>query len=173
VLGEKKPINLTMKYWLTIFVAFVFILGGCNDQNRCYDSVDTEMITSFKVSNFSVFDTLVIRGVGRISKGDTLVNDTLSSQSKRFPLPLSLSDDSTGFVIIAGKFVNTVYIRHSMTMKFISEYCGFAPEYRLKGSSFTSGIDSVKISDPLVNTNSIAKNTNDQNITIYFNPSVH
>lgn len=162
-----------MKYWLTLLVAFEFIFGGCNDQNRCYDSVTTLMVTSFKVSDFSAFDTLVIKGVGRDAAGDTLFKDTLSAQSKRFTLPLSLSADSTGFVLFGTVSRDTIYIRHSMTMKFISEACGFAPLYHIKGTFFSFGIDSVKISDPLVNTNSIAKNTNDQNITIYFNPSFH
>src|ERR1035437_10646490 len=110
-----------MKYWLTLFVAFEFIFGGCNDQSRCYDSVTTLLVTSFKVGDFSVFDTLVVKGVGRNAVGDTLVNDTLSAQSKRFNLPLSLSADSTGFVILQHISRDTIYIRHSMTMKFISE----------------------------------------------------
>jgi hypothetical protein len=173
VLKEKKLINLTMKYWLTLIVALEFIFGGCNDQNRCYDSVNTLMVAKFVISDFIVFDTLVIKGVGRNAAGDTLANDTTSAQSKRFTLPLSLSADSTGFVLLGNISRDTIYIRHSMTMKFISEYCGFAPEYHIKGIFFTSGIDSVRISDALVNTQSIAKNTNDQNITIYFNPSVH
>jgi hypothetical protein len=162
-----------MKYYQSTLVTLLFIIIGCNDQKGCYDSTDTLMVASFKVSDFRVFDTLFIKGVGRNGIADTLVYDTLSSQSKRFPLPLSLSEDSTGFVIKAGGFRDTLYMRHSMTMKFLSEYCGFAPEYLIKGSFFTSGIDSVKISDELVNTKSVQKNTNDQNITIYFNFSVH
>ena len=162
-----------MKYWLALIVTFEFIFGGCNDQGRCYDSVTTLMVTTFKVSDFSVFDTLVVKGVGRNAVGDTLVNDTLSAQSKRFPLPLSLSADSTGFVILQHILKDTIYIRHSMTMKFISQSCGFAPEYHIKGILFTAGIDSVKLSDRLVNNNSISKAANDQNLTIYFNPSAH
>lgn len=162
-----------MKFWPAIIVVFVIALIGCNDQNRCYDSVDSLMVTSFKLSNFNAFDTLVIKGVGRNAAGDTLVRDTVSAQTKRFTLPLSLSSDSTGFVLLGTISRDSIYIRHSMTMKFISEYCGYAPEYHLKGAFFSSGIDSVRISDPLVNTNSIAKNTNDQNITIYFNSSFH
>jgi len=162
-----------MKYWLTLIVALEFIFGGCNNQNRCYESVNTLMVTTFKVSDFSVFDTLVIKGVGRNARGDTIVSDTLAAQSKQFDLPLSLSGDSTGFVILQHVSRDTLYIRHTMTMKFISEYCGFAPEYHIKGVFFTSGIDSVKVSDPLVNNNSISNAAKDQNITIYLNPSSH
>lgn len=162
-----------MRFFPITIIILLFIFFGCNDQNRCYESVDTLMIASFKASNFNVYDTLVVYGVDRTATGDTLVYDTLSAQSKRYPLPLSLSDDSTGFVIQTHNAIDTLYIFHTMEMKFISEYCGFAPEYQLKGSSFTSGIDSVQISDAVVNTNSLAKNINDQNITIYFNFSVH
>lgn len=161
-----------MKFCPAQIVILLFIFWGCNDQKGCYESVDTRMIASFKVSDFRVYDTLFVQGVGRTGTGDTLVYDTQASQSKRYPLPLSLSEDSTGFVIRAGSRRDTVYILHSMTMKFISEYCGFAPAYKLKGSSFSKGIDSVNISDAVVNTHSIDKNVNDQNITIYFNFSV-
>jgi hypothetical protein len=155
----------------TIFI-LIIILTGCNDQKGCYESVDTRIIASFKTSEFRVYDTLFVQGTGRTGTGDTLVYDILASQSKRYPLALSLSEDSTGFVIHAGGRRDTVYILHSMTMKFISEYCGFAPEYHLKGTLFTSGIDSINISDAIVDTHSIDKNVNDQNITIYFNFSV-
>jgi len=162
-----------MKFCPAIILILLIILIGCNDQNRCYESMDTQMIASFKASDFSIYDTLYIHGIGRVSTGDTLVYDTTSSQSKRYPLPLSLSDDSTGFVIRTQNATDTLYLHHTMTMQFISENCGFAPEYKLKGASFTRGIDSVKISDPIVNTNSLAKTINDQNITVYFNISFH
>lgn len=161
-----------MKFCPATIAIIILIFGGCNDQKGCYESVDTKLIAFFKASDFRVYDTLFVQGVGRTGTGDTLVYDTLASQSKRYPLPLSLSDDSTGLVIRAGIRRDTVYIFHTMTMKFISEYCGFAPEYQIKGSSFTAGIDSIKISDAFVNTHSIDKNVNDQNITIYFNFSV-
>jgi hypothetical protein len=162
-----------MKYYQSTIVALILILIGCTSEKGCYDSTETLMMASFNGSDFRVFDTLYIHGVGRDGKGDTLVYDTLASQSKRFTLPLSLTADSTGFVIRADGFQDTLYIRHSMTLKFLSEYCGFAPEYLIKSLFFTPGIDSVKISDEVVNTNSLQKSTNDQNITIYFNFSVH
>ena len=165
-----------MKYCQSTIIALLallFILYGCSDEQGCYDSVDTKMVASFKVSDFRVFDTLIIHGVGRNTTGDTLVNDTLSSQSKRFSLPLSLSEDSTGFVILAGGIRDTVYIHHLMKGVFISEYCGFAPEYSIQATSFTSGIDSIQISDAVVNTKSLEKNIDDQNITIYFNFTVN
>ena len=157
-----------MRFFPAAIIILLFILYGCNEQNRCYESTDTLMIASFTASDFSVYDTLIVNGVSRTGKGDTLVYDTLSSQSKRYPLPLSLTEDSTGFVIQTHYATDTIYLYHTMTMKFISEYCGYAPEYQIEGASFTSGIDSVQISDPIVNTKSLAKKINDQNITIYF-----
>ncbi len=158
-----------MKFSPAAILFIIVILSGCNEKNRCYESTDTLMVASFKASDFRVYDTLLVHGTGRTGTGDTLVFDTLSSQNKRFPLPLSLSNDSTGFVIKAEGRQDTLYVTHSMTMKFISESCGFAPEYQIKGFIFTSGIDSVKISDAFVNTKSTDKKVNDQNIIIYFN----
>ncbi len=149
------------------------ILAGCDEQNRCYESVNTQIVVSLKSSDFSVYHTLIIHGVNRTAIGDTLVNDTLSSQSKRFTLPLSLDADSTGFVFMIGNVRDTIYFHHVMTMQFISESCGFAPWYNVNGSSFSRGIDSVRILDPIVNTKSIQKNSNAQNTIIYFNSSFH
>lgn len=145
------------------------ILTGCDEQNRCYESVNTQIVLTLKSSDFSVYKGLVIHGVDRNAAGDTLVNDTLSSQSKRFALPLSVSADSTGFVFKIGTVNDTIYLYHRMTLQFISESCGFAPKYTIDGTSFNAGIDSVRILDPIVNTKSLAKNNNDQNIIIYFN----
>ena len=162
-----------MKHWLAIITLCLFLFIRCDEENGCYDSVNTLMVVSLKSSNFSVYNDLVIHGFDRQALGDTILADTLSSQSKRFPLPLSLSEDSTGFVILIGTTRDTVFFNHTISMKFISETCGFAPEYNIIRSSFSSGIDSVIISDEIVNTKSIQKNINDQNIIIYFNSALH
>ena len=162
-----------MRYYLIVISLLVILFGSCNDGNRCYDSVDTLMVSSFSVNGFIKIDTLIIKGVNRNDVGDTLVNDIASTLTKKYPLPLSLSADSTGFVLTANGVTDTIYIRHSMIIKLISEFCGFAPNYVLSGSSFTSGIDSIKITDGKVNPQSIAKTTNDQNISIYFSASAH
>jgi hypothetical protein len=131
------------------------------------------MVTSFSVNGYKSIKTLVINGVDRSDVGDILVNDTDSALTKRYPLPLSLSADSTGFVLTANGKKDTLYIRHTMIISFISENCGFAPNYVISGFRYTKGIDSVKISDTKVNPNSILKKTNDQNISIYFNSAAH
>ena len=162
-----------MKYFLATLSIFLLIFTGCDQQNRCYDSVNSLMVVSLKSSDFSVYNNLIVYGVGRTNTGDTLVNDTTSSQLKRFALPLSVSRDTTGFVFKIGNVKDTIYFRHNMTMKFISESCGFAPEYKLTSTFFSPGIDSVKFSDPIVNTKSINKNSNAQNTIIYFNSTFH
>jgi len=144
-------------------------LTGCDEQNRCYESTNTQVVLSLKSSNFSVYKGLVIHGVDRNAVGDTLINDTLSSQTKRFALPLSLSADSTGYVFKIGNVSDTIYFHHVMDMQFISQSCGFAPKYTISSASFNAGIDSVRISDPAVTTKSLEKDINDQNIIIYFN----
>lgn len=158
-----------MKYLLSLITACLVTFTGCDEQNRCYESVNTQVVISLKNSNFSVYKGVVIYGVDRNAAGDTLVIDTLSSQSKRFALPLSLSADSTGYVFKIGNVNDTIYFHHTMDMQFISQSCGFAPKYSIDSTSFNSGIDSVRILDPAVTTKSIEKNINDQNIIIYFN----
>jgi len=116
---------------------------------------------------------MVINGLDRYDVGDTLVSDTASTLTKRYTLPLSLTADSTGFVVNANGKKDTLFIMHSMIISFISENCGFAPDYVISGCRYTSGIDSVKIADPKINPKSIEKKTNDQNISIYFNSAVH
>jgi hypothetical protein len=146
---------------------------SCSDANRCYEPVDTLMVTSFSVNGFKPINALIIKGINRNNVGDTLVNDVGSTLTKRYTLPLSLSADSTGLVMKANGIRDTLYIRHSMLLTFISESCGFAPYYVISGFRFTKGIDSVKISDSMVNPKSIEKNKNDQNISIYFNSATH
>jgi hypothetical protein len=162
-----------MRFYLIVLTLLVFVAGSCSDGNRCYEPVDTLMITSFSVNGFKPINALTINGVDRNDVGDTLVNDNQSAVTKRYPLPLSFSGDSTGLAIKANGFRDTLYIRHAMTLILISENCGFAPNYVINGFSFTKGIDSVKISDAKVNPKSIEKKANDQNIRIYFNSAVH
>ncbi len=158
-----------MRFYLIVISLLLFSLGSCNDGNRCYESVDTFMISSFSIDGFKNIKTLIIKGINKNDVGDTLVNDDQTTLTKRYPLPLSLSADSTGFVLTANGKTDTLFVRHKMVIKLISEFCGFAPNYTLSGSSYTLGIDSVRITDSKVNPQSIAKTTNDQNIRIYFN----
>ena len=162
-----------MRYFLIVISLLTFLLGSCGNGNRCYDSVDTLMVSSFSINGFKNIDTLLIMGVNRNDIGDTIVNDQSATLTKRYTLPLSLSADSTGFVLKVNGISDTLYVRHTMIIKFVSEFCGFAPIYVLSGFRHTSGIDSVRITDQKVNTQSSAKATNDQNINIYFNAATH
>lgn len=162
-----------MRFYLFAFLLAIFTLVSCSNGNGCYESVDTLMVTSFSIDSLKQIKTLVINGVGRNGVGDTLVNVKDSTLTKRYNLPLSLSADSTGWVLEANGKKDTLYIRHSMIMVLVSEVCGFAPDYVISGLGYTAGIDSVKISDSKVNPQSIEKKTNDQNISIYFNSAAH
>ena len=162
-----------MRFYLFILYLFIFTLVSCNNGTGCYESVDTLMVTSLSVNGFKPINALIINGINRSDVGDTIVSDTLSTLTKRYTLPLSLSADSTGFVLEVNGKKDTLYIRHSMIMMFISENCGFAPNYIVSGIRHTAGIDSVKIKDTKVNPQSKEKNTNDQNISIYFSSAAH
>jgi hypothetical protein len=162
-----------MRFYLFTILLAIFTLVSCSNGNGCYESVDTLMVTSFSIDSLKQVKTLVISGFGRNDVGDTLVNDRDSTLTKRYNLPLSLSADSTGWVLEANGKKDTLFIRHTMIMGFVSESCGFAPNYIISSLRFTAGIDSVKISDSKVNPKSIEKKTNDQNISIYFSPAAH
>jgi len=162
-----------MRFYLFLFSLFALTMVSCGDGNGCYESTDTFMVTSFSIDSVKQIKTLVIKGVDRNIAGDTLINDKDSTLIKRYPLPLSLSTDSTSFVLEVNGVKDTLYIRHSMIMHFISENCGFAPNYDISGIRYTAGIDSVRITDKKVNPQSIEKKINDQNISIYFNTAAH
>ena len=162
-----------MRYFQILIPLFLFVLSSCNDGNRCYESVDTLMMGSFTINDAKTINTLTIKGINRNLVGDTLVNYATPTTIVKATIPLSLSADSTGFVIVANNRKDTIFVRHTMIIKLISENCGFAPNYNISGVRFTAGIDSVKITDGEVNPKSIEKTTNDQNISIYFNPAVH
>ena len=162
-----------MRFGLIGFLLLLLSLESCTDENRCYDSTDTLMISSFSVSGFKNITSMRIRGVNRNDVGNILFSDSISSLTKRVPLPLSLSADSTGFIFTVNGKIDTLFVRHKMIISFISEYCGFAPAYTMSGYRRSKGIDSVRITDAKVNSQSIVKTTNDQNIKIYFNSSTH
>jgi len=162
-----------MRFYLFIISLFSFTMVSCSNGNGCYESVDTLMATSFTVNDLKHIKALVIKGVDRNDVGDTLVNDQDSTLTKRYNLPLSLLADSTGFVLEVNGKKDTLFIRHTMILSFISEDCGFAPDYVISGLRHTTGIDSVIITDTKVNPKSIEKTTNDQNISIYFSSAAH
>lgn len=155
------------KYILPLLVAFMAIVASCSEEGRCYDSTDTYLIARFIASDSTTIDSLLIWGVAKNDTG--WVRDTLPSVAKRYPLPLSLEHDSTAFVLFVNGGADTLFIYHTMQMKMVSEACGFAPNYELKGFSYTSRIDSVNVSDSKVGPTSIDKPDNEQNITVYFN----
>ncbi len=162
-----------MRFCLFIISLFIFTLVSCSNGNGCYESVDTLMVTSLSINDLKHIKTLVIKGIDRNDVGDTLVNDQDSTLIKRYNLPLSLSADSTGFVLDVNGRKDTLFIRHTMILGFVSEDCGFAPDYVISGLQHTTGIDSVIITDTKVNPQSIEKTTNDQNISIYFSSAAH
>jgi Family of unknown function (DUF6452) len=162
-----------MRFGLIGFLLLLLSLESCTDKNRCYDSVDTLMISSFSVSGFKNINSMRIRGINRNDVGNILFTDSTTSLTKRVPLPLSLSADSTGFIFTVNGKIDTLFVRHKMIISFISEYCGFAPAYTLAGFRRSKGIDSIRIKDAKVNSQSILKSINDQNINIYFNSASH
>lgn len=159
-----------MRNWLLIFMLGMGVLSSCDDEERCYESTDTYMMTRFVESNGMSIDSLLIWGVDKDDLG--WVRDTLVQFEKYYPLPLSLNHDTTAFVLFANGKADTLTLIHRMQMQLVSEECGFAPYYQLSDIEFTERIDSVGLSDAAVNPESIEKSEDDENITVYFNWSV-
>lgn len=155
-----------------IFIAVV-LLHSCNNNSHCYESTDTLMVTTFAGSKSEKIGSVIVRGYGKNSVGDTLFNNKDSALTKKIGLPLSLTEDSTGFVVYVNNKPSIFWVRHSMDLKLISEVCGFAPYYKLNATRCSALIDSARVQDPEINPKSIETyNTNGQNITIYLHLSV-
>ena len=110
----------------------------------------------------------MVKGIDRNAVGDTLVHDTIAAEVKHLGLPLSMSYDSTGFQVFANGKAAIFYLNHSMQIKLVSEDCGFAPEFQITGGRFSALIDSIIVTDPVVNNKSSETHATSQNILIYF-----
>jgi len=162
-----------MRVQLIVIILAVVLLHSCSNSSHCYESTDTLMMTTFAGSKSEKIGSIIVRGYGKNSVGDTLFNNKDSAQTKRIGLPLSLTEDSTGFVVYVNKVPSIFWVRHTMELKLISEVCGFAPYYRLNATRCSALIDSAKVHDPAIDPKSIETyNTNGQNITIYLHLSL-
>lgn len=146
----------------------IFLLFSCSSGSRCYESTDTLMVTSFTGGTTKKIGPFTIRGYGKNAAGDTLVNVSDSVLVRKVGLPLSLTADSTGFVVTANGQTRTFWVKHTMNLQLISQSCGFAPYYKLTAARYGSLIDSVRASDPDVSPKSVERYaSHGQNITIY------
>ena len=157
-----------MRFQILGFISAVMLFASCSNGGHCYESVDTLMITTFMGNNSKKIGPFVIRGYGRNAVGDTLYNIKDSALIKKIGLPLSLTADSTGYVVTANGKSSTFWVRHSMNIKLISPSCGFAQYYQLNATKHTVLIDSMSVYNPVIDPKSIETySTSGQNITIY------
>ena len=157
--------------WI-IFTAILLV--SCNNGSHCYESTDSLMVTTFSGSKSQKIGSIVVRGYGKNAVGDTLFNNKDSALTKKIGLPLSLTADSTGFVVIVNKVPSVFWVRHTMNVQLISQSCGYAPYYQLNAFRFSSLVDSMRVRDTNVNPKSIETySTNGQNLTVYLRLSAH
>ena len=163
-----------MRLRLSVIFAAILLLYACNNNPHCYESVDTLMVTTFTGSTSKKIGSIIVRGYGRNAPGDTLFNNKDSALTKKIGLPLSLTEDSTGFVVYVNNLPSVFWVRHTMNVRLISESCGFAPYYRLDATRFSALIDSTSVHDPVVDPKSIETySTNGQNLTVYLRLSAN
>ncbi|MCX6219416.1 MAG: DUF6452 family protein [Bacteroidia bacterium] len=157
-----------MRFRFLILLLAVMLLHSCNNGSHCYESSETLLITTFTANGTIKIDSIMVRGYNRLAKGDTLVFNKDSAIVKKVGLPLSVSADTTGFVVYANGKASSFWVKHTMNFQLISQSCGFAPNYELIALRHSSLIDSIRILDPVVGPKSAEKYaTNGQNITVY------
>ncbi len=157
-----------MRFRITTIFFTTLLLLSCNSGTNCYESNETLMVTTFIGNQSTKIGPLVITGYGKNAVGDTLFNLKDSALLKRVTLPLSLTSDSTGFIAFFNNKSTIFWVRHSMDIKFISQSCGFAPYYLINATKYLGLIDSLRVSQPIVDPKSTETfSTNGQNITIY------
>jgi hypothetical protein len=126
------------------------------------------MVASFTVNKTVNIDSILVKGYNRNATGDTLLFNKVPTLVKTVGLPLSLTADSTGFVVFANGKSATLWIKHTMNLQLISQSCGFAPNYVLTATRHSSLIDSIKVSDQMIGPKTVEKYaTLGQNITVY------
>ncbi|MCE1197664.1 MAG: DUF6452 family protein [Marinilabiliales bacterium] len=149
-------------------------LISCDNSSRCFDSTDTQMVALFTSGKSAKIGSFLVKGYGRNGVGDTLAYSKDSSLTKRVSLPLSLSADSTGFLIEANGYTSLLWLKHSMNLQLVSKSCGFSPYYQLKASRYSARIDSLAFYDLSVDPKSIERfATNGQNVAIYLHLSAN
>ena len=157
-----------MLFRLTFLIFAVLLLFSCNNSSHCYESSETLAVASFTGGGVINIDSILVKSYLRNGIGDTLSSTKVAAVTERAGLPLSLSADSTGFVVFANGRSSSFWLKHTMNIKLISQSCGFAPYYQLVATKHSSLIDSVKVSDHSVDPKSaIRYATNGQNVTIY------
>jgi len=161
-----------MYFRLLLIILAVVSLFSCDNGARCYESIDTLMVTTFTGDGVIKIDSILIKGYNRNGVGDTLDFNRDSSLVKKIGLPLSLSADSTGFTVFANGRSSSFWLKHTMNIQLISQSCGFAPYYKLIATRHSSLIDSISVSDKSVDPQSIERYaTNGQNITVFLHLS--
>ena len=161
-----------MYFRLLFILCAVALLPSCNNGSHCYESSETLMVTVFTSKDSISIDSILVKGYRRNGVGDTLEYSKVPTKASKIGFPLSLSADSTGFVVFANGRASSFWLKHTMDIKLISQPCGFAPYYKLTALRYSSLIDSIRVFDLVVDPKSVEKYvSNGQNIKIYLHLS--
>ena len=151
-------------YHIVIFFFAIVAFSACDDDLRCIETVDNNMIVGFyKVVNKTVSDTTLNDvSVWGKSSPDTLIYNS-ADKIKKLRLPLDSSTDSSEFELQFGSYSGSLRVVYEQEMKQISIECGFYSEYTITRGLYSDlPVDSVVIVNPIVTS------TNEENIRIYF-----
>lgn len=147
-------------------LTFVIGLAACQPDTTCRQSINiacgvilqgTAIDSVGEMTEFTSWDSVSVQGV----ENDSILYNNAYMVS-RLLLPLHVDTNLTAYTILWHEDTDTLYIRHTNTMKFISMACGCAI-YHVIDSAWYSGsrIDSVKI------VNSTVEAVAQDNIRVY------
>ncbi len=154
-----------MKYQFWI-IGLLILLVGCEPDKSCRQSIyvacrvvlqGTEIDSLGEPVAFHEWDSVTVQGVGN----DSVLYDNQYSVN-RLLLPLKTDTTITAYSILWHDEYDTLYVRHTNTLNFISMACGCAI-YHTIDSTWTN---SARI-DSLVVINSAIEAVEQDNIRVY------
>lgn len=157
--------NKRLLPYLVLFSVLIGV-GSCEDYKNCNSPVETSLgIRFYQLINGADRDTtlpaLTMFGIGR---EDSLLADAIPEAS--IAVPLKQDVDSTAFFLRPDSTMkngDTINLRYTRSLQFVSSGCGFTTYFHIDSVSYTRHyIDSIALATKKIVT------TNATNLKIYY-----
>lgn len=154
---------LKNKVKYSIFGLFlIFVLAtACTPESICLSNQNAMQTGFYSAYSKSKKDTLLtnfsVVGLG--------LNDSVYSKEsvQKLFLPLSFDSDITAFILENNTFKDTLWVKHSKELYYISRKCGYAFNFKIDTVWFTSAF----IDSAYVETKTVRYNENVENVEIF------
>jgi len=153
---------------LAVLAMLVFLLPGCLGEEECDETTANLLRIGFytRVPVTGLIQPILIDSISvyGVSRASSLIYDN-SKRIRTIELPLKPMADSTGFVLIfPTNITDTIWVRHTYQLQFVSPACGFTVFNTLDEVNHTSRvIESVSIVQNFVS------NTLEEHIKLFVN----